>query len=125
MSQETSPQALPAAWRTRASELRLWAAAEGAACALERAAAELERALQHRADEVLTLGEAAEASGYSADHLGRLLRQGTLRNVGRTHAPRVRREDVPQKPGHVAAPVAGAYDPIADARSLLSRRGAR
>jgi hypothetical protein len=123
VSKGALPEELPAAWRTRANELRLWASAEGAACALERAAADLERALQHRADEVLTLSEAAEVSGYSADHLGRLIRQQKLRSVGRAHSPRVRREDLPQKPGHVAAPVAGAYDPIADARSLLSRRG--
>lgn len=51
--------------------------------------------------ELLTLSEAAEESGYSQDHLRRLIREGKLTNAGRHHAPLVRRADLPRKPGHL------------------------
>jgi SLT domain-containing protein len=88
---------LPTQWRLRAVELRAWAAAEGAAQALEKAAEQLDAALQGNSDELLTLTQAAAASGYTADHLGRLVRAGTLANVGRVNAPRVRRSELPVK----------------------------
>jgi len=50
-------------------------------------------------DDVLTLAKAAAISGYSEDHLGRLVKVGTLANYGRKHAPLVRRSDLPRKPG--------------------------
>jgi len=87
---------LAASWRARAEELRQWGA-EGPAKALERAAAELEASLRAGADEALTLEAASKESGYSADHLGRLVRQGKLANVGAKHAPRVRRAELPTK----------------------------
>lgn len=117
---------LPAAWRSRAIELRAWAAAEGAAAALEGAAVQLEAALRHADDELLTLTEAAAVSGYSADHLGRLVRDGTIRNAGRPNAPRIRRGDLPVKPSaQLASAAPPLYDPQTDARTLLSRRGER
>ena len=60
---------------------------------------ELERNLREWEDELLNLQQASEESGYSADHIGRLLRRGTLPNAGRLHAPRIRRADLPQKTG--------------------------
>ena len=45
----------------------------------------------------LNLQEAAAESGFSADHLGALVRQGKIPNVGRPKAPRIRRSDLPQK----------------------------
>lgn len=86
-------------WKARARKLREWAAAEEAAKAWEAAAAELEAALASAGQRRLNLQEAAAASGYSADHLGRLLREGRVPNAGRTHAPRVRVADLPLKPG--------------------------
>lgn len=69
----------------------------------------------------LTLPEAAKISGYSTDHLSRLIREGKLKNAGRKHAPRVLERDLPHHP-----PVAGSgsapYDTASDARSLRSRR---
>ena len=50
------------------------------------AAKELEEALAKGLTEVLTLEEAAAESGYSADHLGRLLADGTIPNAGRKYA---------------------------------------
>jgi hypothetical protein len=84
------------AWRARAAELAPFAPA--AATAFERAADELAAALRDRDDRTLTLRQAATLSGYSADHLGRLIRAGKLRNVGRPHAPRVQPGDLPRKP---------------------------
>ena len=90
-----SPSELPALWRSKADGLRPYT--ESAARAFEHAADELERALRAEADELLTLPQAAEASGYSADYLGRMLRSGQLRNEGRPHAPRVRRSELPRR----------------------------
>ena len=49
------------------------------------------------AGDVLNLREAAEESGYSADHLGRLVREGKVPNAGRPNAPKIRRADLPRK----------------------------
>lgn len=46
----------------------------------------------------LTLRAAAAECGYSEDHLGRLVRRGTLKNYGRPGSPRVRRGDLPRRP---------------------------
>ncbi len=90
---------LPAAWRARANDLRRFAAAESAAVAWEQAAADLEHTLRTAAAELLTIEAAATESGYSSDHLARLVRTGELPNAGRKHAPRIRRADLPRKPG--------------------------
>lgn len=57
--------------------------------------------------DVLTLGEAAAESGYSTDHIRRLIRDGKLPNAGRRHSPLVRRGDLPMKPGHLRSGVLG------------------
>jgi hypothetical protein len=71
---------------------------------------------------LLTLREAAALSGYSVEHLGRLIRQGALPNAGKHHAPRIRLADLPQRPGHFARSAKGSYDVVTDARSLGVRR---
>lgn len=50
-------------------------------------------------DEVLTLGQVAARSGYSRDHIARLVRAGAIRNAGRPGAPRIRARDVPPAKG--------------------------
>lgn len=90
---------LPPAWKARARTLRQWAAADEAATAWEAAARELEATLAESGDRLLDLQDAAARSGYSADHLGRLVRQGRIPNAGRLHAPRIRMRDLPRKPG--------------------------
>jgi len=90
---------LPSRFRERAQFLRSYAPdAEASATIWELAASEIESALLVDGAELLTLQEAAQISGYSADHLGRLVRSGRLPNHGRKHAPRVRRADLPMKP---------------------------
>jgi hypothetical protein len=49
----------------------------------------------------LTLTEAAHRSGYSREHLGRLVATGTIPNAGRPNAPRIRVADLPRKAGHL------------------------
>jgi hypothetical protein len=112
---------LPAAWRDHAARLRPFA--PSAAHAFDVAAAQLERALTEADETLLTLGEAARASGYSSDHLGRLVRAGRIPNAGRPYAPRIRRRDLPRRArAAVADGAQAAYDAGADARKLVSRR---
>ncbi len=86
-------------WTDRARRLREWAAAEEAARAWESAARELQLALEDESGELLNLQQASAASGYSPEHLGRLVRQGRIPNAGRLNAPRIRIGDLPRKPG--------------------------
>lgn len=49
---------------------------------------------------LVKLSEASRACGYTADHLRVLIRAGKLTDCGRLHAPRVRLDELPKKPGH-------------------------
>jgi hypothetical protein len=74
-------------------------------------------------DALLTLEEAAAASGYSVEHIARLIRQGKLPNAGRWHAPRLRARDLPRKPAAALEPPGPkVYDPDTDARALSDRQ---
>ncbi len=55
-----------------------------------------ERALAH-ALEALTLGDAAEESGYSYSAIQKMVASGELSNLGDKGNPRVRRGDLPRK----------------------------
>lgn len=85
---------LPVEWRSTA---RLFREHEQAATAVayEKCAETLEEVLSREREAPLTLPEAAAESGYSADHLGRLVRQGKIPNAGRPGAPRIARGDLP------------------------------
>jgi hypothetical protein len=120
-STASSIAALPACWLARSDDLRRHAA-EGAACAYEYAANELAKALQLQVEACLTMKDAARVSGFSAEHLARLVREGKLPNAGRLGRPRVRVGDLPQKRPAIAAKLAPLYDPVTDARALVSRR---
>ena len=86
-------------WQERAQHLRQWGAGEDLARAWELAAIELEQAIRAYQEGTLNLREASGASGYSADHLGQLIREGKIPNAGRPNAPLIRRADLPIKPG--------------------------
>ncbi len=62
-------------------------------------------------EEELTLDQARIESGFSRDHLFRLIHDGKLKNYGEPRSPRVRREDLPRKPGYRPLP---DPDPIGD-----------
>ena len=105
-----NPADLLTAWRERAAYLESFG--DPTSAKLWRlAAVELEHVLQALGAETLTLTEAAALSGYSADHLGWLVKKGKLRNYGRKNAPRLRRGDLPlkspTKPGRPRQPSRG------------------
>jgi hypothetical protein len=94
--------ALVSAWRARAEGLRPYAPA--AAAAFECAAEDLEQQVAGAAMEALSLTQAAVESGYSADHLGRLVAKGQIPNAGRPNAPRILRRDLPRKAANLPPP---------------------
>jgi hypothetical protein len=110
---------LAAVWTARARQLREWAAAEDAAKAREAAAAVLFATVERERQELLNLQEASRRSGYSADHLGRLVRDGRIPNAGRPHAPRIRVGDLPRKPG--APDVAPGSERTAPSKTTVVR----
>lgn len=88
---------MPWEWRSKAELFRDHEEVS-LAIAYETCAAALEEALASEGDVALTLNEAAEESGYSAEHLGRLVRDGKIPNAGRLGAPRIACRDLPRKP---------------------------
>ena len=86
-------------WHAEAEKLRSWGV-DATAQAVDRCAAELEDTLTTLDAETLSLGEASQASGYCVSHLRRLITEGKLRDVAEKGQPRVRRADLPLKPGH-------------------------
>lgn len=122
-----SPTELPGTWREAAANLRRFGA-EPQARTLETCADELHEALRSTRDEVLSLQRAAEESGYSAEHLGRLVRVGKLPNAGRPSKPLIRRSQLPIKPGSVRGAEAGSPDSLSGGlfRDIIhSKTGAR
>ncbi|MET0400035.1 MAG: hypothetical protein ABW277_24810 [Longimicrobiaceae bacterium] len=93
-----TPADLPDQWRALAAKQRQLGA-EAQAHTLEYCAAELREVLRATSGELLSLRQAAEESGYSTEHLGRLMREGKIQNCGRKARPLLRRSDLPVKPG--------------------------
>jgi hypothetical protein len=108
-----TPDALAAAWRDRAAELRRYGA-EPQAVTLEAAADELDASLRAAADTALTLTEAARESGYAPRTLRQMVAEGRLPNAGRRNAPRIRRADLPRRAGRNG----GAFNAAEAARGL-------
>ena len=90
-------------WRALAEQQRRLGA-EPQARTLEYCADALWSALAANDDELLSLHQAAHESGYTPDHLGRLLREGKVQNAGRKARPLIRRSDLPSKPNWKAPP---------------------
>ena len=100
------PANLPAAFKERAAIVREYAADERGAAIWELAAEVAERAIRQSGLERLTLPQAAEESGYSTDHLRRLIDEGTIPNAsGPDGSKSILRMHLPRKPGHGVAPV--------------------
>jgi len=122
-----NPRSLPGRWRSLAEQQRALGA-EAQACTLEWCASDLETALRAWRNEILTLDQAATESGYTTEHLGRLLREGKIPNGGERGAPRIRRADLPRKPGcHGGGVATCRTEPIRSAsqvvRSVLRNGG--
>jgi hypothetical protein len=101
----TELRSLASKWRTEAKRLRQFEA-HGQAAACEQLANELEAALAAWDLSPLTITEASEHSGYSEDHLRRLVRQGQVPNAGRRNSPRILHRDLPRKPCNKDGPAA-------------------
>ena len=95
-TEPASVEGLPADWRKRAKALRRYGG-ETPATAIEQCADDLEATLVERDETTFSLVEASRESGYSADHLGRLVRDGKIPNSGRPGAPRIALKDLPLK----------------------------
>ncbi len=77
-------------------------------------------------DELLSLTDAAARCGYSADHLGALIRASKIRNYGRKNAPRVKLSELPRKAGGLTVNSPGANVRMQIAREVahsVPRRG--
>jgi hypothetical protein len=110
-------------WTDRQTEWsRLHVQVDGAALAGE-IVADLEKIAESDRGDELTLTAASALSGYSTDHLSRLIRDGSIPNAGRRGSPRIRRADLPIRPKGSLAKLNGiAYNAVTDARSLGVRR---
>jgi len=101
----------------KAKELREAFGGEPQARSLEWAAARVEQALRDESDQLLTLPQAAKISGYHPDSLARMVRDDQipdLRPAGSKGMIRIRRGDLPIKPGR-------PHSPDADVHELASR----
>jgi hypothetical protein len=101
----------------KAKEFREAFGDEPRARTLEWAAARIQQALRDDSDQLLTLPQASEISGYHPDSLARMVRDGQipdLRSPNSKGMIRIRRGDLPIKPGR-------PHTPDADVRELASR----
>ncbi|MDQ6717527.1 MAG: hypothetical protein M3Z17_04145 [Gemmatimonadota bacterium] len=106
-------------WTARRDELRRLSALVDGATLLDEVLGDLENVAAP--DPLLSLTAAASVTGYTPDHLARLIRGGSLTNHGRKGSPRVKLCECPKK-ARLATGIARAYDVRADARSLGARR---
>jgi hypothetical protein len=72
----------------------------------------------------VSLAAASERTGYSADHLDRLIKSGRLTDYGRKHPPRVKVLECPRKVS-LASADGQRYNADTDARSLVGSRRIR
>ena len=101
----------------KAKEFREAFGDEPRACSLEWAAARIEQALHDESDDLLTLNQAAKISGYHPDSLARMVREGQIPDLRPPKSKgmiRIRRGDLPIKPGR-------PHTPDTDVRELASR----
>ena len=121
VSKQSAVQQCVAELRAQATEFRDVFGDEGRARALEWAARMVEQALRSESDELLTLPEASEISGYHPDSLARMVRDGQIPDLRPPKSKgmiRIRRGDLPIKPGK-------EHTPSADVRELASRLDVR
>ena len=96
----TSLHDLLAKWEARKQDWQRLGVQVCGAAVSDEILADLQAVTRANALEALTLREAAMLSGYTVDHLQRLVSAGQLENIGRKGRPRIRRGDLPLKPGH-------------------------
>jgi hypothetical protein len=100
------PQEFVAKWTNEAEAMRQRGVLVNGALLLEEILRDFDAVTRGRANDLLTLADAAVESGYAAEYLGALIRKGQIQNAGRPHAPRIRRQDLPRKPSRLLDPPA-------------------
>jgi len=100
-------------WRAERDRLRRIGALADPGLLIADILTEVEALLAAEEEETFSLTRAARESAYSAGHLGRLVRDGTIPNAGRRHAPRIRRSDLPRKATVLRSPPATLHLPPA------------
>lgn len=108
-----SPDELRAKWQARTEELERLGALVPAGPLCRAVLEDLAQLRPEDDEEILSLREAAEYSGYSEDHLSRLVKQGrlrTLRPPGSRGRYAFQKADLPQKPGQRHTVPAGVHD---------------
>src|SRR5438132_6257928 len=121
MERSMTREEFRARWNARLNEcLRLGIHVDGERFCRE-VLADFEAVISAEDDRLLSLGDAAEASGYCADHLRRLHRQGVLPGERRGRRIFFRSADLPKKPKSERVQSFGRYDPVADARLVMER----
>lgn len=109
-------------WEAEAELLRR-RGAPGQADALTSAAEDLRERLLEWEREPLTVADAAGESEYSERHLRELVSEGRIPNAGEDGSPRIRRGDLPAKPGGgPSLDAAEAGEPTIAERALAKRR---
>jgi len=93
-----TPQEFRAKWLSEAEVMGRRGSLVSGKTICSEVLADFDAVMESESDLVLTLTEGARRSGYSADHLGRMIREGRIPNAGRPNAPRVRAGDLPRKP---------------------------
>ena len=97
----TLPSQLPALWRAEAKRQREDFGNDLGAHALEYAARALVAVFYAWENQALLLSDAAEETGFTSDHLRKLVRSGVIPRANLPGPIRVYRRDLPLKPGHV------------------------
>lgn len=105
---EVTIEALGLEWIAEADAYTLKGVATEAANTLRRCANELRLRFRYEQEHTVNLQEAAAISGYTADHIGKLVRDGKVENLGRLNSPRVRVADLPRKPRRLTG---GGHNP--------------
>jgi len=103
--------------RGKAKELRDSFGADDLARTLEWAAARVEQAFRDERQQLLSVRQASELSGYHPDSLARMVSEGQIPDLRPPNSKgviRIRRGDLPIKPGR-------PHTPDADVRELASR----
>lgn len=112
-------------WRAEADTMRRRGVLVNGALLCDEILRDLELVLRGEEDRLLTLTAASALSGYSVDHLGRMIRSGQIKNAGRKGSPRIRAADLPRRPPSKTRRDGSRYDAQADARDLARKLGLR
>lgn len=119
MNRNKHVRALVDKWRAEVGNLSSLYFDERVSRIVSRLADELSEALESDNNELLTLEQAATESGYSSEHLGRMVRTGKLANAGRSRSPRIRRAELPFKTSRLRADESSLN--IASGRAAIAR----